>query len=109
MDARLTHEVFFGSQSSAPATIEVSVTNRAAVPIQLRRVELDSPGMGQWGILRRTEYFNDTIGPGETRTRAIVVTAVTTTRRPSEPLQIRAIFELESGGVYWREMLFARQ
>jgi hypothetical protein len=109
LDARLLHEVFFGSQSSAPATVEIRVLNRAPVPIKLRRVEIGSYGMGSWGILRRTEYVNETIPPGEERSRTIVVTAVTNVRNPTEPLQLRATYELEAGGVYWREILIARQ
>ena len=107
--AGLTNELYFGSQSSAPATVEVRVTNHALVPITLRRVEVDSPTMEQWGILKVLRYYNQKVAPGETKSFLLVVTAVTTTRRPSEPLQLRTVFEFESDGVYWRELLLSQQ
>ena len=52
--AGLAGTVFFGSGTSAPANIDVSVTNRATVPIVLRRLEVDSPGLGTYGLIRTT-------------------------------------------------------
>ncbi len=109
LDARLLHDIFFGSQDNAPATVEVSVLNRASVPIAVRRIELDSPGMAQWGFRRTLRYFNETIEPGQAKPILVVVTAITTVSRPTEPLQIRAIVEFEAGGTRWREILMARQ
>lgn len=109
LDARLMTEVFFGSQSSAPASVEVYVTNRANVPISVRKVEIDSPGMAQWTLRRTVRYFNEVVNPGEMKPISLMVTAVTTTTRPNEPLQIRAIVEFEAEGTRWREILMARQ
>lgn len=109
LDAQLLHEIFFGSQNTAPGTVEVRVQNRATVPIAVRRIELDSPGMGQWGLFRTQRYLNETIEPGQTKPILVVVTAYTNVRRPSEPLQIRAIVEFEAGGTRWREILMARE
>jgi hypothetical protein len=109
IDARLSHEIFFGSQNNAPATIDVTVRNRASTPIRVRRIEIDSPGMAQYTIVRSNRYYNELVNPGEERNIGQVVTVVTSTSRPTEPLQIRAIVELESGGTRWREIVLARQ
>ena len=110
LDAGLATELFFGSGTQAPANIDVSVTNRANVPITLRRIEIDSPGMGQYVIGRTIRDFRETIGPGQTKVVAVFATAYAqTTRRPSEPLQLRAIIEFEAGEARWREILMARE
>jgi hypothetical protein len=106
--AELTHDVFFGSGSTAPATIEVRARNRASVPIELRRVELSSPGMLEWGIVPTSREFRDVIAPGETKSVTLFATAETTVRRPTEPLSIRAIVEFEAGGARWREVIITR-
>lgn len=110
LDAGLATELFFGSGTQAPANIDVTVTNRANVPIVLRRIEIDSPGMGQYTIGRIIRDFRETIGPGETKVVPIFATAYAqTTRRPSEPLQLRAIIAFEAGEAKWREILMARE
>ncbi len=108
IDARLAHEIFFGSQDNAPATINVYIRNRANVPIHVRRMEIDSPGMAQYTILRNNRYYNEVVNAGEEKVIGQVVTVVTTTSRPTEPLQIRAIVEFEVGGTRWREIVMAR-
>jgi hypothetical protein len=100
--------IFFGSGNTAPANIDVEVTNVANVPIVLRRVEIDSPGMGTYGLQRASRLVRETIAPGETKRVTVFATAVTTVRNPSEPLTIRAIVELESGKDRWREIVFTR-
>ncbi|HEU4886485.1 MAG TPA: hypothetical protein VFV49_01270 [Thermoanaerobaculia bacterium] len=102
--AQLNGSVFFGSGTTAPANIDVTVTNTANVPIVLRRVEVDSPGMGTHGILRTSRTFRENIAPGETKSVTVFATAVTTTRNPSEPLTIRVIADFESGKDRWREI-----
>ena len=110
LDAGLATYLLFGSGTQAPANIDVRVTNRATVPITLRRVEIDSPGMGQYVIGRTIRDFRETIAPGETKVVAVFATAYAqTTRRPSEPLQLRAIIEFEAGEARWREILMARE
>jgi hypothetical protein len=108
IDASLLHEIFFASQNNAPASIEVRVTNRAAVPITVRKIEVDSPGMGQYTILRTSRLVREVIESGQTKAIGITATAVTTTSRPSEPLTLRAIVEFEAGGTHWREIMMAR-
>ncbi|HEY0140103.1 MAG TPA: hypothetical protein VGF48_04350 [Thermoanaerobaculia bacterium] len=104
----LTHEVFFGSQSEAPATIEVVVANRASVPITIRRVEVSSPGMVTHGLHSTQREFQEVVNPGASKAVTVFATAVTTTRRPNEPLTIRAIVFFESAGANWREVVMAR-
>lgn len=107
-DLGLVNEVFFGANSTAPAPIELSVENRATTPLILRRVELSSPGQTQYGIFPIARDFRETIQPGETKTVTIFATAQTTVRRPTEPLALRAVVELEAAGQRWRELIITR-
>ena len=102
--AGLAGTVFFGSGTSAPANIDVSVTNRANVPIVLRRVEVDSPGMSTYGLIRAARTMRETIAPGETKSVTVFATAVTNVRNPSEPLTLRVVADFESGKDRWREI-----
>ena len=102
--AELNGSVFFGSGTTAPANIDVTVTNLATVPIVLRRIEVDSPGMGTYGIVRTTRTVRENIAPGETKSVTVFATAVTTVRNPSEPLTLRVIADFESGKDRWREI-----
>jgi hypothetical protein len=110
LDAHLVNPLFFGSGTTAPATIEVAVTNRASVPIEVVRISLDSPGMGQYTLATARREFKETIPPRETKNLTVFATAYAqTTRRPDEPLVIRAIVEFKAGDHYWREILMARE
>jgi hypothetical protein len=110
IDAHLVNPLFFGSGTSAPATIEIRVANRGTVPLVVRRVELDSPGMGQYVLLRYVRHYNETVPAGETKALNAFATAVAqTTRRPTEPLTIRVIVELQAAGVVWREIAMIRE
>lgn len=108
VNADLSGMVFFGSGNTAPANIDVEVTNVANVPITLRRVEVDSPGMGTYALRRSSRMVRETIAPGETRRVTVFATAVTTVRNPTEPLTIRTITEFESGKDRWREISITR-
>lgn len=109
MDARLVNPIFFGSGGRAPATIEVRVANRGRVPLVVRRIELDSPGMGQYVLARVSRQFNETVPPGQMKTMTVFATALAqTTSRPTEPLTIRAIIEIKAQGATWREVLIMR-
>ena len=110
LNARLAHSIFFGSSSTAPATVDVFVGNRATVPITVRRIEVDSPGMGEYALIRTTRAFREVIAPGQSKTLTVFATAETTVRRPTEPLTIRAVIEFEAEGqARWREILMARE
>jgi hypothetical protein len=104
--ADLVGTVFFGSGNTAPANIDVNVTNTASVPIVLLRVEVDSPGMATYRIQRTVRQVRENIAPGETKRVTVFATAVTNVSNPSEPLTIRTITDFEAGKDRWREVLF---
>ena len=108
IDAGLVGTVFFGSGNSAPANIDVIATNRANVSIVLRRVQIDSPGMATYGLIRTSREVRETISPGEAKRVTVFATAVTQVRTPSEPLTIRVIADFESGKDRWREIVITR-
>jgi len=105
IEAGLVGTVFFGSGNSAPANVDVIATNRANVPIVLRSVQLDTPGMATYGLIRTTRNVRETIAPGESKRVTIFATAVTNVRNPSEPLTLRVIADFESGKDRWREIV----
>lgn len=102
--------IFFGSGSSAPVTIDVHITNNAAVPLRVREIEVRSPGMMQYGLVRTSKTFNDTIAPGQSRTLGLVATAVAANTRfqPNEPLSVQAIVRFEANGRGFREVVLER-
>lgn len=104
--ADLVGTVFFGSGNTAPANIDVTVTNTASVPITLLRVEVDSPGMGTYRIQRTARQVRENLGPGETKRVTVFATAITTVSNPSEPLTLRTIADFEAGKDRWREIAF---
>lgn len=106
LSSELVGTVFFGSGNTAPANIDVSVTNTASVPITLRRVEVDSPGMATYRIQRTVRQFGETIAPGETKRVTVFATAITSVSNPSEPLTIRTVADFEAGNERWREIAF---
>ena len=110
IDAGMINPLFFGSSNTAPATIEVRIGNRGNAPLVVRRIELDSPGMGQYSLIRYSRQYNETVAPGEVKALTAFATAVAqTTTRPTEPLTIRAIIELQSQGSTWREIALIRE
>ena len=103
--AALTHTVFFGSSSTAPATIEVRVTNNASEPVIVRRIEIDSAGMASWGLQRQSRPYREVVAPGETRPITFFATAVRVTSRPQEPLHFNVRTEFEAEGTRWQQYL----
>lgn len=110
LNARLVNPLFFGSGTEAHATIEVQVQNRANVPITVRRIELDTPGMAQYALRRSVRDYRETIAAGQTKSLTTFATAVAlTTRQPTEPLMMRVMVEFEAAdGKVWREILMLR-
>ena len=104
--ADLVGTIFFGSGNTAPANIDVTITNTASVPITLLRLEVDSPGMATYRIQRTVRQVRENLGPGETKRVTIFATAITNVRNPSEPLTLRTIADFESGKDRWREIAF---
>jgi len=110
IDARLVQALFFGGGTTAPATIEVRIANRAKMPIVVRRIVIDAPGMQQYTLDRGGRELNETIQPGETKrvnifSRATALRGTTIT----EPLNLRAVVDFESGRTSWREVMMLRQ
>jgi hypothetical protein len=106
--AEIAGSVFFGSGNTAPANVDVYATNQASVPIVLRRVQVDSPGMATYTLVRTTRDVRQTIAPGATERVTVFSTAVTEVRNPSEPLTIRVIADFELGKDRWREIAMTR-
>jgi hypothetical protein len=113
LNARLANRLFFGSGYDAPATIEVSITNRAQVPLAVRRVEVDAPGMRQFTLRRANRIFNETIPPGETKVLTLFTSATANTENAranvDEPLLLRVMADFEAEGARWREVLMMRE
>lgn len=107
IDIRQASPIFFGSTNSAPVTIDLHITNNARVALQVREIELRSPGMMQYRLVRAAKIFNETIEPGQSRTLGMVVTAVTSDPRvPSdEPLAVQAVVRFTVDGRGFREIV----
>jgi hypothetical protein len=97
LDAELVNDVFFGSGTTAPATIEVRVKNNAPQPITVRRIEVQSPGMTEWGLMRQSRVFREVVEAGTTKPITFFGTAQTVTTRRNEPLSFDVIVDFESG------------
>jgi hypothetical protein len=109
LDVRMEHNIFFGTSTSAPATVDVLLHNNANVPITIRRASVTSPAMGQFSIRTTTHDFHEVIQPGGTGRVSLYATADRTVDDPSEPLTLRATVELEAAGTRWREIITTRQ
>ena len=104
IDAKLATDVFFGGGSTAAVTIDVTVQNTAAEPITVRRIEMDTPDMTEWGLVRQARNYAEVIQPGATKSITFFGTAQTITTDRNEPLTFRATIDFESAGaVRWRE------
>jgi len=101
-------QILFGGGDTAPVKLDIQVRNRARVPLLVREVEVSSPQMITYGILRSVRAYNETIPPGETRTLEMIATAETSStdrRAYDEPLSIRAMVRFEANGVRFREVV----
>ena len=100
--------IYFGSGDEAPVSVNIQVTNNAAVPLRIREVEITSPGMMQYSVPRVSKLFNETVAPGETRVVGMVASAIARQARVDryEPLSLRAVIRFEGGGKDFREIVF---
>jgi len=107
ISVRQASSIFFGSSNTAPVTIDVHVTNNAKVPLLVKEIDVRSPGMMQYGLVRTTKTFNETIPPGESRTLGMVVTAIANQARTrsDEPLAVQAIVRFQVNGRGFREIV----
>lgn len=106
INSELANEIYFGGGSTAPATLDVTVKNTSSEPITVRRIEVDSPDMVEWGLVRQSRSYKETIEPGATKAINFFGTAQTIAAARNEPLTFRTTVEFESaGGVHWREQV----
>ena len=108
LDAQLVNEVYFGRGTTAPATIEVRVRNNASIPITVLRIEVQSPGMNEWGLLRETRVAHEVIEPGATKSINVFATARTLTSNRTEPLSFEVKVQFASGPepqAHWQQRL----
>lgn len=105
IDVAIMNEIFFGSGRTAPATIEVRVKNLATVPITVRRIDIGSRTMTEWGLVRQSRGYSEVIAPGETKPITFFATAETLTRTRSEPLSYETRVEFEAEGARWQQFL----
>jgi hypothetical protein len=105
MNAELVNDPFFGSTLSAPVTLDVKVRNKGNVPITVRRIELDSPTMTEWGFPRQARDYREVIEPGIEKSITFFATARAITTQRNEPLSYRLQITFEAGESQWREIL----
>jgi hypothetical protein len=108
IDSSLAYPISFGVGSVANVTIDVTIRNNALVPLIVHRIEIDSPGMATYSLGPVRRAFNQTLAPGEIRSIPIHTNAVTSIRRPGEPLSIRTVLEFQAQGRRWREVTMTR-
>ena len=98
--------IFFGSSQTAAVDVEVSVTNRADVPLIVHAIRISSPMMDQYTLQSAERSFHQTLAPGESQTFALSATAYTnrTNLEPTEPLQLRVDVDCEAAGARFREI-----
>src|SRR5712692_4250320 len=77
----LVAPIFFGSGYTAPANLQVSITNGGNVPLRVREIQIESQAMGTYALYPVRRLLNETIAPGETKTVSIVATAYTNVSR----------------------------
>lgn len=104
IEVRQAGPIFFGAGASTPITVDISITNRADVPILLRSAEISS-NAEQYTIPRYRRSFDQTIAAGETRTVQLDATAVAVSTRPvnAQPVLVRTFLLFEAGGKPFRE------
>ena len=101
-------QILFGGGETAPVKLDIQVRNRANVPLLVREIEVSSPQMVTYGILRSVRAYNETVPAGETRMLEMIATAETsdTERRAyDEPLSVRALVRFEANGKRFREVV----
>lgn len=106
VDVRTAGSLFFGSGTSAPLNLDVTVTNRASVPMTVRSIRISSPGMMQFTVRPAQKMFATILEPGETKTFPLSTTAIASRSRlsPTEPLNLRADIDFETNGRRFKEI-----
>lgn len=98
IQVRQSGPIYFGSGNVAPVTLDVDIANPTAETLVIRRVRIESPGMGQYRLYPVTREFRETLNPGQQTSVSLSARAVSGERglNPTEPLTIRATLEFEN-------------
>ena len=98
IQVRQSGPIYFGSGTVAPVTLDVDIANPTAETLIIRRVRLESPGMGQYQLYPVTREFRETLNPGQQTSVSLSARAIANQARlnPTEPLTIRATLEFEN-------------
>jgi hypothetical protein len=78
----------------------VEVKNTLTEPLQLRRVTVQSIGGGSYTLPSHSQGFNETIGPGETKSVSFWAPAyvsMQTVAGTNGPVTVRGMLEFEAG------------
>jgi hypothetical protein len=105
ISAGLTNEVFFGGGSTAAANVAVRVRNKADVPITVTSIEINSPDMSEWGLVRQTHPVRADIPAKSDKELMCFGTAFTEVRQRSEPLSFLVLVQFEAEGSHWQQLL----
>ena len=97
--------IFFGSGTSAPASLDLSITNRANVPLNVVRVRIESSGVADYALRTFERSYRETLAPGQTQVFPILTQAYAAYAglRTAEPTTVRVFVDFEAGGVRFRE------
>lgn len=100
VDVRAHSLPFFGSGSSAPVELDITVANKTAAPLTVRSIRVSSLNMLEYDLAMQEKLFNETIAPGESKTFPVSVTAIRTASNASadEALSLRAEIDFEAAG-----------
>jgi len=96
-----THSLpFFGSGTSAPVNLDITVTNISNAPLTVRSIRVTSLNMLEYEVASVEKLFNETIAPGESKTVPYTTTAIRTASNDSadEDLSLRAEIDFEAAG-----------
>lgn len=99
--------IFFGAGTTAPAAVDVTIKNRATVPIQVRRIRLSpTSSMTDYALQPMERMFNEAVPAGESKTFPLSTTAIASRGgiTPAEPMNLRVEVSLEANGSSYREI-----
>ena len=104
-----TDLVYTQGASSVMANFGFRISNRAAEPITLRRIELESSGEGGYYLRPEGKPFTRQIGPGEVAEETMQALALFRTTpsgaASNEPVMLRATFHFDSARGTFRKVL----
>jgi hypothetical protein len=94
----LASPLFFGADSRSNADFDVTITNRATVPVRIRRVSIASGAVIQYVITPLERSFDEPLAPGQSKTVRLATEAIASVAgvNPAEPMRVRIVAELET-------------